>query len=211
MLQKLDEFIQTISRYLPFTYQRTIRTNLKEGSILDLGCGKGWSWKFFVNPNRSNSFLTVGADISLPYLKYCQEKGLYEDLIRCDVRKLPFKEKSFDVVLLLQLVEHLTKEEGLKLIDEAEKIARKQVIIGTPAGFLELDFHSSGWDPDELKGLGYKVSGHGLRLPIPNRKFKGVITQISRFSCLFPFNYHFPKSAYQMVAVKRLEVEEHHG
>lgn len=205
MLEKIDQFIQTMSGYLPFTYQRTIRVNLKEGSVLDLGCGKGWSWRFFVNGNRSKSFLTVGADISLPYLKYCQEKGLYKDLIRCDVRRPPFKDKSFDVVLLLQLVEHLQKQEGLRLIDEAEKIARQQVIIGTPAGFLEFEFHSSAWQPDELKGLGYKVSGHGLRLPIPNRKFKWVIIQISRFLCLFPFTYRFPKFAYQMVAIKRLE------
>jgi ubiquinone/menaquinone biosynthesis C-methylase UbiE len=153
----------------------------------------------------------VGADISLPYLRYCQERELYKDLVRCDVRRLPFKEKSFDVVLLLQLVEHLTKEEGLKLIDEAQKTARKQVIIGTPVGFLELGFHLSGWQPDEFRGLGYKVSGHGIRIPVPNKKLKGFIIQLSRFSCLFPFTYRFPKFAYQMVAVKRLGVGGRHG
>jgi len=201
--EKVDGFIQTVSGYLPFTYQRTIRKSLDRGTILDLGCGKGWSWRSFVNGKGDNSFLTVGADISLPYLSYCKEKRLYGDLVRCDVRRLPFKEKSFDIVLLLQLVEHFEKEDGLRLIEEAEKIARRQVIIATPVGFLEYEWHFSGWEPDELKSLGYEITGHGLRLPIPNGKLTMLISQASRFTCLFPFTYRFPQYAYQMVAIKR--------
>jgi len=84
---------------------------------------------------------------------------------------LPFKPKSFDIVFCGQLIEHLEKEDGWKLITRMEEIARKQVIITTPVGmyktvtkhrdnpYLE---HKSAWHPDELKALGYKVRGSGL-------------------------------------------------
>jgi hypothetical protein len=139
----------------------------------------------------------------LPYLNYCKHKGLYKDLVLCDIRKLPFRAKSFDIVLLSQLIEHLNKADALNLIGESEKIARKQVVIGTPVGFLEYEFHLSGWEPEELKNLGYKVSGHGLRTPLPKGGFLALCNQVSRFTCLFPFTYRFPQYAYQMVAVKR--------
>ena len=142
--------------------------------------------------------------MSLPYLSYCRENKLYGNLVQCNAESLPFQPKSFDTVLVLQLIEHLTRENGLKLIADAEKIARKKVILATPVGFLKYDFHLSGWEPEELEKLGYTVTGHGIRLPIPKGKLTLPFSQVSRFSCLFPFTYKSPRHAYQMVAIKRL-------
>ena len=203
-MDKLDEFVQTAASYVPYTYHRTIRTNLEKGSVLDLGCGKGWTWRFCRLSPRSNVSLTAGADIFQPYLEYCRAKGCYQELICCDARSLPFKSHSFDVVLVLQLIEHFNKEEGMCLIKEAERIARKQVILGTPVGFLKLDFHLSGWLPEELGALGYTVTGHGIHLPIPETKARSIVAQLSRVSCLCPFTYRLPEAAYQMLAFKRM-------
>lgn len=202
--EKIDEMIQTCSRYLPFTYQRVIRTSIDNGSVLDIGCGEGWTWRFCINRPKIDHFLTVGVDMSPEYLAYCKSKELYKELVLCNARNLPFGEKSFDIVLLSQLIEHLEKKDALELIGEAEKIAKKMVIIGTPVGFLRYDFHLSGWEPTELIALGYTVSGHGLRVPLPEGKLLMFCSQFSRFTCLFPFTYRRPQIAYQMVAKKMI-------
>jgi len=52
-----------------------------------------------------------------------------------------------------------------------EKIARRQVIISTPAGRYQqgtlernpYQEHRAPWYPAELKSLDYKVRGHGLQ------------------------------------------------
>jgi hypothetical protein len=73
------------------------------------------------------------------------------------------------VVLLLNVIEHLEKEEGIRLLDKAYYIARRKVILITPNGYLRqiyiennpLQAHRSGWSTEELKRLGFKVIGLG--------------------------------------------------
>ncbi|HEU4719048.1 MAG TPA: SAM-dependent methyltransferase, partial [Bacteroidia bacterium] len=65
------------------------------------------------------------------------------------------------------LIEHLEKEDGYRLIEMMEKLAAKKVVIFTPNGFLEqreydgnkYQVHLSGWDVEEMEKLGYKVKG----------------------------------------------------
>jgi len=60
---------------------------------------------------------------------------------------------------------------GQELLNAMEKIARRQVIISTPAGRYQQGTlvgnphqeHRAFWHPAELKSLDYKVRGHGLR------------------------------------------------
>jgi|GEM_PF-732451 len=76
--------------------------------------------------------------------------------------------QSVDTVFIVDVIEHLTKEEGLLLINEADRVSRKQVIIFTPLGFYPMHFrdvegkdswglsgidvqeHKSGWTPDDF-------------------------------------------------------------
>jgi hypothetical protein len=74
---------------------------------------------------------------------------------------------SVDTVLALDVIEHMEKEEGLRLVQEAKRVARHQVVVFTPLGFFpqsyapgELDrwhmqggrlqTHRSGWEPEEF-------------------------------------------------------------
>lgn len=77
-----------------------------------------------------------------------------------------FLPKSFDTVFLLDIIEHLEKEEGKRLIRETEKLCRRQMVIFTPLGFIEqehenetdawglsgalLQKHLSGWEPNDF-------------------------------------------------------------
>jgi len=87
-----------------------------------------------------------------------------------------FGEKSFDVVMACEILEHLEKEDGPRLLGVLEKVARRLVIGTTPNGFLEQDpekapnepwaknpyqKHLCGWSAPELIDLGYCVVANG--------------------------------------------------
>ena len=53
-----------------------------------------------------------------------------------DIRKIGFRPKSFDAVLALDVLKQLTKVDGLNLIKNMEKIAKRFIVPFTPNGFL---------------------------------------------------------------------------
>ena len=79
-------------------------------------------------------FFIVGIDRFEPYLKQCQREGSYSAGVLGDARSSPFKEKSFDIVLCLQILEYLEKEEGKLLLAQMETVAKRQVLVTTDVG-----------------------------------------------------------------------------
>lgn len=67
----------------------------------------------------------------------------------------------WDLVYALDVIEHLTKADGLKLLDQMERLARKRVLIFTPNGYrkqtsdIPWQIHRSGWTAEELRARGY--------------------------------------------------------
>jgi len=76
-------------------------------------------------------------------------------------------DKSVDSVFLLDVIEHLEKEAGMKVIAEIERVARHQAVIFTPLGFMpqhvdegeadawglsggKMQEHKSGWLPEDF-------------------------------------------------------------
>ena len=150
---------------------RPIRRELGNGikTFLDVGCGKGLVTRFIT---RSGKYLTVGAEIFGPDLREARKHQSHHVFVQCDARNLPFKRDSFDVVLCSEMLEHVDKLEGVKLIQDLEDIARRKVLLSTPAGLLPTDpetnrtheeennpyqEHRAGWSAAELKAMGYRV------------------------------------------------------
>jgi ubiquinone/menaquinone biosynthesis C-methylase UbiE len=148
-------------------------------SLLDLGCGRGIIGaicRVYRNLERC-----VGVDIFDEYLR--RARHIYDEIIKYDLRKfpLPFKNKEFEIVTCVEVVEHLQKSDALNLIKECERIAKKRVIITTPA--TPSIFHKHYYDgnpfqehlsfisPKEFKKMGYKVYACGtikfLDIPTP--------------------------------------------
>ncbi|MEI6706194.1 MAG: class I SAM-dependent methyltransferase [Methylococcales bacterium] len=71
-----------------------------------------------------------------------------------------FPEKSVDTVFLVDVIEHLEKEEGHKLLALTEKIARKQVVVFTPLGFMP-QYHEDGKDAWGLNGADWQEHKSG--------------------------------------------------
>lgn len=71
---------------------------------------------------------------------------------------------NIDSVVMLDVIEHMTRDEGIEAIRIARTIARRQVIVFTPLGFLPQsgdawgmhgDYwqaHRSGWTPADFAG-----------------------------------------------------------
>ena len=72
--------------------------------ILDVGVGTGR----FASPLQDLGFRVAGVDVSIEMLKRARSKSV-GFLIRGDARRLPFKEKSFDAVLMNHIL-HLIAE-----------------------------------------------------------------------------------------------------
>lgn len=97
---------------------------LKQSDIvLDVGCSWGGSSYYFINlVNR-----IVGVDIDRHSLKDAKEvlaKNCYKFAPICaDATCLPFKEETFDIVMCIEVIEHITKDR--LLIRELYKVLKK--------------------------------------------------------------------------------------
>jgi hypothetical protein len=71
-----------------------------------------------------------------------------------------FPKKSVDTVMLIDVIEHLEKEDGLLLLKATEKIARKQIIAFTPLGYMP-QYHANGKDAWGLSGADWQEHRSG--------------------------------------------------
>lgn len=205
----------------PPTYKLILNSLIPAGKlkILDLGCGMGEAAEF-LNPKKIHEF--TGVDIHKPYLKICKKKGFYKKLICADIKKLNFKNRSFDLVLILQVAEHFDKNTARQLIKKACKIAKKSIIITVPNGgcFQENyddsvhNEHKSSWNVSDLNDLGFKTFGQGLKIIYGSKSYGGgkkanwwqkILVPLSTF--LMPLIIIYPQIAAQLIGVKYLDEE----
>lgn len=109
--------------------------NLENLKILDLGCGNGGTSMVL----SKNNFV-ISLEIDLLKLKSQNIKS--QKLINANALELPFKDLSFDVVILQDVIEHIIEPE--KLINSCNKILKKNGILyfSTPNRFSILNILS---------------------------------------------------------------------
>lgn len=78
----------------------------KDAVIVDIGCFIGEKlWQL----NSKVPYLGIGVDIATSSLKAAQEIDVYgHKYIAADLENLPFKDKSVDIVMIFDVIEHLT-------------------------------------------------------------------------------------------------------
>ena len=176
-------------------------------SVLDLGCGR-----HSMVPILPSWINTVGVEVFESYYRDAVASKRHKRYIREDIMTVDFPDKSFDAVVLLDVLEHLPKEKGNVLLRRAERWARKKIVIFTPNGFLPQDNfdenpfmdHCSGWEVDDFLTHGYKAFGV--------RGFKSVKRAVDAsghasstwMDLAQVFTYYQPKSAFQLFCVKDL-------
>jgi hypothetical protein len=129
-------------------------------TVLDLGCGP----KMYSDPLRSqcSRVLTVdGWAWVEPDIVANLETTLLTDIVK----------DQFDYILMLDFIEHIDKQQGLRLIEECKKQVIKKVFLLTPLEAIwtenqenvdnpalwchgnELDLHKSLWEPRDFAGF----------------------------------------------------------
>ena len=152
----------------PFSSPRTNIIELSRilsdcNSIIDVGCGRSSPLRFI------SADLLVGVDVYRKDLEEAKKLKTHDEYVVANAGKLRefFKPDQFDACVALDIIEHFTKEDGLRFIHDLETIARIKVIVFTPNGFLpqsrheEGDYqeHLSGWETGKMRELGYRVIG----------------------------------------------------
>ncbi|MEM2180850.1 MAG: class I SAM-dependent methyltransferase [Nitrososphaeria archaeon] len=187
------------SSYLLDPFVMTLLTD-KGKSYLDIGCGKG-KWGYLINTSHKPPSFIVGGDLDIKNIMYAQKKQVYDDVLLFDGRYLPFRDASFDIVLALEVIEHMEKLEGYKLLNEAERVSKEKVIVSTPLlgaryWYSEKE-HISRWTVSDLHSKGYIVRGIGF-------SFFGHFTTYRLAFALAPLAYYIPWMSYILLAWKNL-------
>lgn len=136
-------------------------------SLLDVGSG------LCVLLDYLDYKLIVALDVYRPYLMNRQSTAGHIIPLHADAKDIAelFLPDSFSAVSFIDSLEHFTKEQGKKLLRDAEQIAKHHVIVFTPRGYFpqqeidhygmsgeEYQTHQSGWEAEELDELGYEVT-----------------------------------------------------
>ena len=93
-------------------------------SLIDVGCGRGIigaMCRIYRDASR-----LVGIEVYQPYVKFLKDMNFYDEVHSLDLQKtpLPYKDKEFNVATCIEVIEHMTKDKGIELLDELERIAK---------------------------------------------------------------------------------------
>ena len=201
----MDEYYRLLDREFDGTIE----------SVLDVGCGDSSKMERFAQRLKHS----VGVDNFEPRLLQGAAASVYREYKKMDILEIDrhFAPRSFDCVMALDVIEHLKKADGYRLLDMMEKIARKKVIIFTPNGFLRQEaydgnphqVHLSGWDVKEMRARGYRIVGvNGIKF------LRGDRTRIKWWPEFFWFRVSLltqllvrrrPRWAFQILCVKKID------
>lgn len=130
-------------------------------NVLDIGCGPSSPLQYCQGIKDK-----IGVEPFKEYVLQSKKMGIHSKYINKKIEEVNFPQKSVDAVIMIEILEHLSKNDGFKTLGKVEKWARKKIIITTPNGFFKqkenknpLQKHLSGWTAEEMKKMGYKVYG----------------------------------------------------
>ena len=144
--------------------------------VLEIGCGFGVLLKKIPSKKK------IGIETNDLAIRECRKRGL--SVIKADAEKgLPFKDSSFDIVIMNELIEHLKKPKFV--LEECFRILAPQgrVIITTPArSFFAHDLSPTHFSEMSIKEMRELVQTYG---------FKVLTHEVCGVSFLYPLLENF--------------------
>ena len=173
-------------------FKENVLTKFKEANVLELGCGSGVFSDYLKKENVIKKLICT--DISSEAIKICKKKGF--NALVADAEKLPFKDKSFDVVCGFEILHHLNNPE--KAINEVCRVSKKIIFFNEP----------NGWNPIRrfMEKFYYEKSAHETSYSILQYKkwFKN-----EKFSLkIIPYNFLMPYFSSNIIIKINMNVDK---
>jgi len=151
-------------------YRRHLASLVGSGTILDIGCGKGFLVKDLYSKNQY-----TGVDCSTALLELAAAENPGYRFLVANALCLPFRDKEFDVALLVSVLEHQPDvSHATRIYDEALRVASR-VIVG---------WHTPPVDGQPVQ----RIVQAELSIPIPQNTYEehhfardGVCVKHGRF------------------------------
>lgn len=155
-------------------------------SILDVGCGDGR----IINCLISKYDLIVGLERSQEALR-----NIKTQKVNGSIDSIPFPDKSFDLVICCEVLEHLPLKVYSKAIKEIERVAIKYIIITVPNNEnIKRDFitcpycscafspwrHFQSFDRKRMRGLFNSFNLKTLKSCGLSKEFPGFLIKIAK-------------------------------
>lgn len=106
---------------------RSIAAPLEAGSLLDAGCGEGETLARF---GKSLPPRVAAVDISPEALEFTATRLPGVEVSRKSVLELPFGDGEFDLVLCLEVLEHL--KDPAAAVAELDRVSGRDIIVSVP-------------------------------------------------------------------------------
>jgi hypothetical protein len=128
------------------------------GRHLDVGSRGPDQLAIKMSPAKPENILSC--EIDEETIASCRKPCFYGNCL--ELTKF-LKPKSFDLVTAIDIIEHLDKDSGKRLLLDIESLCSGRIIYGTPFGEwavypgVKYHCHLSGWLPSEFIDRGYAV------------------------------------------------------
>src|SRR6056297_1385846 len=123
--------INPISRLLVNSFNKRIEKIIKKtkfNNLLDVGCGEGVTLSLLKKHIEHKDCL--GIDLDATHIKMSNENAPFCKYKIGNIYDLPLKENSFEMVLCLEVLEHLKSPK--KALEQIKKVSSKYIIISVP-------------------------------------------------------------------------------
>ena len=183
---------------------------LKPLSVLDIGVGFGkygllareylelWGWE--ENYGKNNHRID-GIEVYEPYILE-HHKHIYDEIyIGNAIELLSGFSQKYDLILLIDVLEHFKYEDGKKLLALCESRANYLLIstpkdIGTQGSAYgnEFETHHFEWKSSHLKDVGecFFIPNHQSVIALIGEGSKQIMSGFHRQKLLFSLKRHFP-------------------
>lgn len=195
---------------MPFSHSGQLSTivqyceTLQPNSVLDVGTGMGvYGFLLRTNLEHLNLFDVRGASASLRPRSEWQRRidGIegyatyrtpvhdyaYNRLYIGDALTLlaDMAEGAYELVMAIDIVEHFTKEDGLRFLRECARVSSRACLVSTPKDFMPqevqanpLEDHRSHWLQTELADAGFdRVLNDPTSWIVINQRTPGPVGQ----------------------------------
>lgn len=103
-------------------------------TFLDFGCGDGKNFAHLVEKKGLASKNIYGVEVAESRVTRCQNIGWFNARLIQPNSRLPYEDNSFDIINIMEVIEHIPCEQGRSTLRELRRVLRTDgvLLISTP-------------------------------------------------------------------------------